>query len=95
MPERRSIFEMRVGTANRIDRRLEASRVLYNSRTMRTLKTDAVQFQRASDQSLLVYLGQWITLEAHERVRKLLRLLEQKPIAGVRNRNAVSCSSTH
>jgi allophanate hydrolase subunit 1 len=62
---------------------------------MRTLKTDAAPFQRARDQSLLVYLGQRITLEAHERVRKLLRLLEQKPIAGARNLNAASCSSTH
>jgi allophanate hydrolase subunit 1 len=52
---------------------------------MRTLKTGAAQFQRASDPSLLVYLGQRITLGAHERVWKLLRLLEQKPIAGVRN----------
>ena len=71
MPERRSIFEMRVCTANRVDRRLEASHVRYNSRSMQTLKTDAAQFQRASDQSLLIYFGHQITLEAHDRIRKL------------------------
>src|SRR5580693_1981082 len=59
---------------------------------MQTLKTDAAQFQRASDQSLLVYFGQRITLEAHARVRKLLRLLERTPIAGVRNLNPAYCS---
>jgi KipI family sensor histidine kinase inhibitor len=46
---------------------------------------DATRFERASDQSLLIYVGQQITLDAHERVRKLLRLLEIEPIAGVRN----------
>ena len=38
---------------------------------------DTTRFQRASDQSLLIYFGQQITLDAHERVRKLLRLLEK------------------
>jgi inhibitor of KinA len=42
-------------------------------------------FQRASDQSLLVYFGQQITLDAHERIRKLLLLLAAEPIPGVRN----------
>ena len=46
---------------------------------------DATRFQRASDQSLLLYFGQQITLDAHDRVRKLLRLFEMEPIAGVRN----------
>lgn len=46
---------------------------------------DATRFQRASDQSLLIYFGQQITPDAHDRVRKLLRLLEMEPIAGVRN----------
>lgn len=46
---------------------------------------DATRFQRASDQSLLIYFGRQITLDAHSRVRKLLRLLEMEPIAGVRN----------
>jgi KipI family sensor histidine kinase inhibitor len=43
------------------------------------------RFQRASDQSLLVYFGDQITLDAHEHVLRLLRLLEQEPVAGIRN----------
>jgi inhibitor of KinA len=42
-------------------------------------------FQRSSDQSLLIYFGQEITLHAHERVRRLLRLMQLEPIVGVRN----------
>jgi KipI family sensor histidine kinase inhibitor len=53
---------------------------------------EAPRFQRASDQSLLVYFGQQITLDAHEHVRKLLRLLELEPIAGVRNLHPAYCS---
>jgi len=47
---------------------------------------------RASDQGLLVYLGEEITLAAHSRVRKLLGLLEREPIKGVRNLNPAYCS---
>src|SRR5689334_22598659 len=43
------------------------------------------RFQPASDQSLLVYFADAITVEARESVLKLLRLLELKPISGVRN----------
>jgi inhibitor of KinA len=50
------------------------------------------RFQRASDQTLLVYFGHQITLEAHEHVRRLLRLLELEPIAGVRNLHPAYCS---
>jgi inhibitor of KinA len=50
------------------------------------------QFQRASDQSLLVYFDRQISLVAHQRVRKLLELLEQEPIAGIRNLNPAYCS---
>ena len=46
---------------------------------------DTTRFQHASDQSLLIYFGHQITLEAHDRVRKLLRLLETEQIPGVRN----------
>lgn len=42
-------------------------------------------FRYASDQSLMVYLGEGINLETHHRVLKLLRLLETEPIPGVRN----------
>jgi inhibitor of KinA len=59
---------------------------------MQTAQTDGVRFQPASDQSLLIYFGQQITPDAHQRVRKLLRLLAQKPIAGVRNLNPAYCS---
>jgi KipI family sensor histidine kinase inhibitor len=54
--------------------------------------TEPARFQRASDQSLLIYFGQQITLGAHERVRKLLRLLESQPIAGIRNLHPAYCS---
>ena len=60
---------------------------------------DGVRFQYSSDQSLLVYFDSaksesrdevrppqsQITLEANEKVRKLLRLLELEPVVGVRN----------
>jgi KipI family sensor histidine kinase inhibitor len=54
--------------------------------------TNDVRFQPASDQSLLVYFGQEITLPAHERVRQLLCLLESKPVAGIRNLHPAYCS---
>ena len=54
---------------------------------MQTAQTGGVQFQPASDQSLLIYFSQQITQDAHQHVRKLLRLLEREPIAGVRNLN--------
>lgn len=59
---------------------------------MFTLAADYTQCKRASDQSLLMYFGHQITLEAHEYVRKLLRLLETQPIAGVRNFHPAYCS---
>jgi inhibitor of KinA len=66
----------------------------------------AVRFQIASDQALIVYfdapakntgaknppLQNQITTESHERVRRLLRLLELEPIAGVRNLHPAYCS---
>jgi inhibitor of KinA len=52
---------------------------------MLTLVADETRFQSASDQSLLVYFGQEITLEAHQRVMKLLWLLQSKPVTGIRN----------
>lgn len=44
-----------------------------------------MNFRYASDQSLMVYLGDEVDLETHRRVLKLLRLLESEPIPGVRN----------
>src|SRR5260370_26819676 len=67
---------------------------------------EGARFQFASDQSLLVYFDQpkkkgrararllqsQITLHAHQQVRKLLRLLELEPVAGVRNLHPAYCS---
>ncbi len=53
---------------------------------------EGARFQRASDQSLLIYFGHQITLDAHDRVRKLLALLETEPIPGVRNLHPAYCS---
>jgi inhibitor of KinA len=55
-------------------------------------KRDGARFVAASDQSLLVYLGEQITPEVNERVRRLLRLLEAEPIPGVRNLHPGYCS---
>lgn len=49
-------------------------------------------FQPASDQSLIVYLGTEISLETHQHVIKLLRLLEREPIAGVCDVHPAYCS---
>jgi KipI family sensor histidine kinase inhibitor len=59
---------------------------------MPTPITDDVQFQPASDQSLLVYFGHQITPDAHQRVWKLLRLLASEPVAGIRNLHPAYCS---
>jgi len=50
------------------------------------------RFQPASDRSLLVYLGEHISLETHHQVRKLLHLLESQPIPGVSNLHPAYCS---
>jgi inhibitor of KinA len=50
------------------------------------------QFRAASDQSLLVSFGQQITVENHQRVVKLLRLLQSQPIDGIRNLHPGYCS---
>ena len=53
---------------------------------------DVARFQPASDQSLLVCFGREITLEAHQSVMRLLRLLESEPVAGIRNLHPAYCS---
>ena len=50
------------------------------------------QFRAASDQTLLVSFGQQITLESHQRVLKLLQLLQAEPIDGIRNLHPAYCS---
>ena len=64
----------------------------YTFARMVTSAGEAARFQWASDQSLLVYFGRKITLQAHQQVRKLLRLLEMEPIAGVPNLHPAYCS---
>jgi inhibitor of KinA len=73
---------------------------------MDTSAGEGARFQFASDQSLLVYFDQrkskrraearplqsQITREANENVRRLLRLLELEPVAGVRNLHPAYCS---
>ena len=51
-----------------------------------------MRFQAASDQALLVYLGEEIGSAAHERVVQLLRLLQQEPLAWIRNIQPAYCS---
>ena len=51
-----------------------------------------ITFKYASDQSLMVYLGEEINIETHHRVLKLLRLLEAEPIPHVSNLHPAYCS---
>src|SRR5882672_9426315 len=62
-----------------------------SKRGRRTRET-RVRFQAASDQALLVYLGEEIGSAAHERVVQLLRLLQQEPLAWIRNIQPAYCS---
>ncbi len=64
----------------------------YTFASMEASATGGVQFKLSSDQSLLVYFGREITLQANERVRRLLRLLETEPIVGIRNLHPAYCS---
>ncbi len=73
---------------------------------MDTLAGGGARFQFASDQSLLIYFDQPMetgraearplqsptTIEANEKVGKLLRLLQLEPVAGVRNLHPAYCS---
>jgi len=59
---------------------------------MSAQKSINARFQAASDQSLLIYFGEKITLQANENVRKLLRLLEQEPLGGICNLHPAYCS---
>jgi inhibitor of KinA len=51
-----------------------------------------VRFEAASDQALLVYLGEEIGAAAHERVVRLLRLLQREPLKWLRNIQPAYCS---
>jgi inhibitor of KinA len=67
-------------------------RVPYTS-CMANPMANGARFQSASDQSLVVYLGEAeISHDAHRRVTKLLRLLESEPVEGIRNLLPAYCS---
>lgn len=51
-----------------------------------------MRFQAASDQALLVYLGEEIGAASHERVLRLLRLLRREPLPWIRNIQPAYCS---
>jgi len=51
-----------------------------------------VRFCAASDQAMLVYLGEEMGLPSHKRVLKLLHLLEKEPPAWLRNVQPAYCS---
>jgi inhibitor of KinA len=51
-----------------------------------------VRFRAASDQALLVYLGDEIGLAEHQHVLKLLRLLQKHPPTWLRNLQPAYCS---
>ena len=51
-----------------------------------------MRFCVASDQAMLVYLGEEIGLPTHERVLKLLRLLQKEPPDWLRNLQPAYCS---
>jgi inhibitor of KinA len=51
-----------------------------------------VRFQAASDQALLISFGDEITPAAHDRVRRLLRLLEAARVPAIRNLHPAYCS---
>lgn len=72
---------------------------------MQTRSAAGARFVRSSDQSLLVYFDRpddsqaedapprgKTLLEANEKVRRLLQLLDSQPIAGVRNLHPAYCS---
>jgi KipI family sensor histidine kinase inhibitor len=64
----------------------------YTFASMHTSAGEGARFQLASDQSLLIYFGQVITLHAHQQVMRLLRLLQLEPVAGIRNLHPAYCS---
>ena len=51
-----------------------------------------MQFRAASDQAVLVYLGDEIGKVAHSRVMKLLRVLRAEPLPWVKNLQPAYCS---
>ena len=52
---------------------------------MKPSATDEIRFQPASDQSLLIYFGDSISLPTHRKIVKFLKLLESSHVPGVLN----------
>ncbi|HWZ97021.1 MAG TPA: 5-oxoprolinase subunit PxpB [Candidatus Dormibacteraeota bacterium] len=50
------------------------------------------RFQAASDQSLLVYFGEKISIETHRRIVRFLKLLEAKRLNALQNIHPAYCS---
>ena len=53
---------------------------------------ERARFREASDQSLLVAFGETIEPDVHRNVVRVLRLLQAKPIEGIRNLHPAYCS---
>ena len=51
-----------------------------------------MEFRAASDQAMLVYLGEEVGPASHRRVFQLLRLLQREPLSWVRNLQPAYCS---
>ena len=64
----------------------------YTFASMDTFAAEGARFQPACDQSLLITFGSEISLDAHQQVMKLLRLLQSEPVSGVRNLHPAYCS---
>jgi KipI family sensor histidine kinase inhibitor len=76
----------------------------YTFAAMAKAEKSGARFQAASDQSLIIYFDALeeknrskdrplqTRIQANEKVRRLLRLLELEPVAGVRNLHPAYCS---
>ena len=62
-----------------------ACRVRYTFAAMRKRRDTNLRFQPASDQTLLVYFGDGISLLTHRKIVRFLKLLSAEPISGVLN----------
>jgi KipI family sensor histidine kinase inhibitor len=89
VPPLSAVNSARAGiSVNRPDRELCAGTVYFAQ-----MPSDEIAlFQPASDRSLLIYFGERITIEAHQRVVKLLRLLKLEPLGSVGNVHPAYCS---
>lgn len=54
--------------------------------------TAKFRFQAASDQSLLVYFGEKISLETHQQIVRFLKLLQAEPVEALKNIHPAFCS---